>query len=167
MDSPLHHLRQRYSFFDFLFYTGLLAVPVLTALLAVGSRSRWGLIGYILVACLAATLVVKFYCSRCPHYTREDKLLRCIFFWNLPKIFPARPGDLNTVDKLVAWGAPAVVTAFPLFWLYREPLLLLIYVVSGSVFAAAVRRHECHRCIYFACPMNSVPASQKNEYSSS
>jgi hypothetical protein len=162
MEALQHGLRQRYSFFDFLFYTGLLAVPALTALLAIGSRSRWGLIGYILVAGLAVTLVVKFYCSRCPHYTREGRLLRCIFFWNLPKFFPARPGDLNATDKLVAWGAPAVVAAFPLFWLYRQPILLLIYLVSGSVFAAAVRRHECHRCIYFACPMNSVPASRKN-----
>ncbi|MEJ2640829.1 MAG: hypothetical protein P8010_14755 [Desulfosarcinaceae bacterium] len=161
MDLSPQALRQRYTFSDFLFYIGLLAVPVLTALLGIGSRSRWGLLLYILLAGLAVVLVMKFYCSRCPHYTREDKLLRCIFFWNLPKPFAPRPGDLNATDKLVAWVSPAVVSAFPLYWLYREPMLLLIYIVSGSVFAAAVRRHECHRCIYFACPMNKVPQARK------
>jgi uncharacterized membrane protein YuzA (DUF378 family) len=162
MDLSPQALRQRYTFSDFLFYIGLLAVPVLTALLGIGSRSRWGLLLYILLAGLAVALVMKFYCSRCPHYTREDKLLRCIFFWNLPKFFAPRPGNLNTVDKLVAWGSPAVVSAFPLIWLYREPVLLSIYLISGTVFAAAVRRHECHRCIYFACPMNTVPPSQRD-----
>jgi hypothetical protein len=111
--------------------------------------------------------VLKFYCSRCPHYTRDEKLLRCIFFWNLPKIFAPRPGKLNTVDKLVAWGPPMVVLAFPLIWLYREPVLLLIYIVSGSVFAAAVRRHECQRCVYFACPLNQVPQEKRSGQSPS
>lgn len=167
METFPHSLRQRYSFSDFLFYIGLLAVPVLTAALAIGAHSRWGLIAYVLLAVTAVGLVMKFYCSRCPHYTRDERLLRCIFFWNLPKIFPPRPGKLTTVDKLVAWGSPMVILAFPLIWLYREPVLLLIYVISGAVFAAAVRRHECHRCIYFACPMNKVPPPQRKGSSQS
>lgn len=151
-------LRQQYTFFDFLFYTGLLAVPIITAALAIGRHSLWGLLAFAALAVGAVGLVLKLFCSRCPHYTRNTKLLRCIFFWNLPKFFPPRPGRLDAIDKVAIWAAPAVLLCFPLIWLYREPGLLVVYGLSLAVFLAAVRRHECHRCIYAACPLNKAPA---------
>jgi hypothetical protein len=85
-----------------------------------------------------------------------------MFFWNLPKIFPARPGDLDNRDRLVAWLSPLIVLAFPLYWLLQESGLLVVYGLSLVGFAATVRRHECHRCIYFGCPMNQVPTEMRH-----
>jgi hypothetical protein len=154
-------LRRRYAFSDFLYYTCLLAVPVITAALAIGRDSLWWLGGFAVLAVGAVVLVLKYYCTRCPHYARNEKRLRCMFFWNLPKSFPPRPGDLGTRDRLVAWVSPVVVLALPLIWLIKEPGLLAVYGLSLVGFAATVRRHECGRCIYFACPMNKVPAETR------
>ncbi|WP_319526134.1 hypothetical protein [uncultured Desulfosarcina sp.] len=163
MEQCSKELRERYTFFDFLFYTCLLAVPLLAAAVAIGRNTVGGLLVFILLAVVAAGLVLKFFCSRCPHYTREDKLLRCMFFWDLPKFFAARPGELDTRDRIVTWAAPAVLLAFPLIWLIHEPDLLAIFLLSLAGFAAAVRRHECHRCIYFACPINKASDEMKDE----
>lgn len=163
MEPCSKELRERYTFFDFLFYTCLLAVPLLTAAVAVARHTLGGLLVFILLAVVAAGLVLKFFCSRCPHYTRENKLLRCMFFWNLPKLFAPRPGKLDTRDKIVTWTTPAVLLAFPLIWLIHEPDLLAIFLLSLAGFAAAVRRHECHRCIYFACPLNKTSEEMKSE----
>jgi hypothetical protein len=136
---------------------------VLTAAVAIGRQTVGGLLAFIVLAVGAVGLILKFFCSRCPHYTRDEKLLRCIFFWNLPKFFAPRPGELDTRDKIVTWGAPSVLLAFPLLWLVHEPELLAIYLLSLAGFAAAVRRHECHRCIYFACPLNKTPTEVETE----
>ena len=162
MDGCAEGLKQRYTFGDYLFYTGQLAVPLLTAGLAIGRQTWLGLIGYVLLCAGGVALVLKFYCSRCPHYTREETSLRCIFFWNLPKFFAPRPGALDKTDKLVLWVAPLALLGIPFVWLVHEPGLLAIYTLSTVIFAAAVRRHECHRCIYFACPLNQVPEAQRN-----
>jgi hypothetical protein len=161
MDPCSKELRERYTFFDFLFYTCLLAVPLLTAAVGIARHTLGGLLVFIFLAVAGMGLILKFFCSRCPHYTREDKLLRCIFFWNLPKFFAARPGELNSRDRIVTWAAPAVLLAFPLIWLIHEPDLLAIFLLSLAGFAAAVRRNECHRCIYFSCPLNKASAEMK------
>jgi hypothetical protein len=161
MEPCPKELKERYTLSDFLFYTCLLVVPLLTAAIAIGRHTIAGLIGFFILAVVAVSLVLKFFCSRCPHYTRDDKLLRCIFFWNLPKFFAPRPGELNATDRLVAWAAPAVLLAFPLMWLVHELDLLVIFLLSLANFAAAVRRHECLRCIYYACPLNKVPEGRK------
>ncbi|BBO72724.1 hypothetical protein DSCW_01410 [Desulfosarcina widdelii] len=163
MEPCSKELRERYDFFDFLFYTCLLAVPLLTAAVGIARNTLGGLLVYILLIVVAVILVLKFFCSRCPHYAREDKLLRCIFFWDLPKFFAARPGELDTRDRIVTWAAPAALLAFPLIWLIHEPDLLAIFLLSLAGFAATVRRHECHRCIYFACPINKVSEEMKGK----
>ena len=161
MEPCANELKERYTFYDFLFYICLLAVPMLTAAIAIGRHTLGGLIVFIFLAVAAVGLVLKHFCSRCPHYTRDEKLLRCIFFWNLPKFFAPRPGELDAKDRLVTWAAPAVLLAYPLIWLVHEFDLLAIFLLSLAGFAAAVRRHECHRCIYFACPLNKVPEESR------
>ncbi len=155
-------LRDRYSFRDFLFYTSLLAVPIFTAILAIFKHSFLSAIAFIVLAAGMTALILKFFCTRCPHYNCEGKRLQCIFFWGLPKFFNPRPGALNMVDKLVAFGAPAVLLVFPLYWLFKEPGLLVLYLLSLSGFGASIYRNECKRCIYYECPVNKVPEAIRN-----
>ncbi|MCJ7830114.1 MAG: hypothetical protein MUP74_01885, partial [Desulfobacterales bacterium] len=76
-------LKTRYRFADFLFYTCLLAVPLLTAILAILKHSVLGAVVFGALAVVVTALLLKFYCTRCPHYTREGKRLKCLFFWGL------------------------------------------------------------------------------------
>ena len=155
-------LKTRYRFSDFLFYTCLLAVPIITAMIAIFHSSVWWLVTFVVLAVVMTALILKFYCTRCPHYTREDKSLKCIFFWGLPKFFDKRPGALNLVDKLVVFSASAVLLLFPLYWLMMKPGLLVVYILSLIGFGVAIYRNECEQCIYFECPMNKVPETIKN-----
>jgi hypothetical protein len=160
----LNELKTRYHFKDFLFYICLIAVPIVTALLAIAKASLAGALGFTGLFLAMAGLILRFYCTRCPHYTRGERRLKCIFFWGLPKIFSPRPGSLRVVDKITALAASAILLIFPLYWLVREPGLLLIYLLSLAAFGSAIYRIECQRCIFFECPANRVPQSIKKVY---
>jgi len=163
MITSRDEMRTHYRFRDFLHYTCLLAVPVLTAILAILKHSVFWAVLFVGVAAAMTVLILKFYCTRCPHYTREDGHLRCMFFWGLPKPFSPRPGALNLVDKAVAFAAPAVLLILPLYWLFKEPGLLVLYLLSLAGFGATIYRNECDRCIYYECPVNRIPEGIKNQ----
>ena len=155
-------LRERYTFVDFLYYMTLLAVPAFTAFYAIANYSVAWLIFYV-VLCLAAGIVIlRFYCTHCPHYTRESRTIRCMFMWGIPKLFASRPGPLRLLDKAVALLVPSILVVFPLFWLLQQPGLMLIYILSLIAFLSTVRKHECRRCIYFDCPVNKAPEDMKS-----
>jgi hypothetical protein len=162
MDLHKPPLRERYTFIDFLYYMTLLIVPVFTAFYAISNNSSGWLIFYILL-CIAATAVIyRFYCSHCPHYTREGRTTQCMFFWGMPKFFKPRPGPLSLLDKTVAFMAPAILIIFPLYWLFQQIGLLIIFGLSLIAFLSTVRRNECRRCIYFDCPANKAPEEMKS-----
>lgn len=163
MDMHKHPpLRERYTLMDFLYYTTLLTVPVFTAFYAISKDSTGWLILYIFLCIAATALIYRFYCSHCPHYTREGRATRCMFFWGMPKFFKPQPGPLGFLDKTLAVISPAVVFIFPLYWLFQHMGLLVIFALSLIAFLSTVRRNECRRCIYFNCPVNTVPEDLKS-----
>jgi hypothetical protein len=164
MNHPRMQLKTRYKFSDFLFYIVLLSVPLVTAVLAILKNSLWWTIVFIGIGSASAALILRFYCTRCPHYSRDGKNLKCIFFWGLPKFFNKRPGKLDVSDRVIAFSAMTVLLMFPLYWLLKVPGLLIVYVLSLIGLGAAIFRNECDRCIYFECPANRVPESVKDEY---
>ena len=149
-------LKTHYSFSDFLFYICLLSVPFITAAVAILKYSIGWLIVFAIMGVGVTVIILRFYCSHCPHYTREGKKLKCIFFWGVPKPFKKRPGKLDVTDKMITFIATVVLLIFPLYWLLMELGLLIIYVLSLIGLGAAIYRNECERCIYFECPMNKV-----------
>ena len=161
MSLSRKELKAHYRFTDFLFYICLLSVPLVTAIVAIYKNSIWWTIAFAAIFIGVTAIILRFYCTRCPHYTREGNSLKCIFFWGLPKFFNKRPGKLDAVDMLVTFGATAVLLVFPIYWLLMEPGLLIIYILSLVGFGAAIYRNECKRCIYFECPANRVPAEIK------
>lgn len=155
-------LKDHHQFRDFLYWNIVAAVPIVSASLAIIRNSISWFIIY-LVVCIAVVLVVyKFYCSHCPHYIYGGNSTKCMFFWGVPKIFAPRPGPLSFFEKAVSMAAPCVVILFPLYWLIREPGLLVIFILSTVVLATTARRYECRRCVYFECPSNCVPEEMRN-----
>lgn len=152
-----NELKTRYSFSDFLFYICLFSVPFVTAFISILKTSIYWSIAFVGLAIGITVLILRFYCTHCPHYTREEKYLKCIFFWGLPKFFTTRPGTLPAVDKVITFSATALLVLFPIYWLRMTPGLLAVYALSLVGFFAAIYRNECHRCIYIECPANRVP----------
>jgi hypothetical protein len=164
MDISHPQLRQRYAFSDFLYYTALAAVPFFSAFYAIYIRSIAWLVLYMLLCLLSITLLYRYYCTHCPHYARKGKLTKCMFFWGMPKFFQRRTGPLRFLDKGLAFIAAAVTIVFPLYWLFQQPGLLVIFLLSLIVFLVTIRRNECRRCLYFGCPANKAAKTlQPNE----
>lgn len=156
-------LKTHHTFFDFLYWNLVVAVPLITACIAILKNSFVWFIFYIIVCIFLVILIYRFYCTHCPHYIQGADTTKCMFFWKIPKYFKPRPGPLNIFDKAVSLIAPAILILFPLYWLYMQLDLLLIYLLSLAVLGATIRRYECGRCIYFHCPVNCVPEGIKSE----
>jgi hypothetical protein len=155
-------LRENYSFTDFLYYITLLAVPIFTAFYAISIQSNGWLIFYMVLCIAAGVIIIRFYCTHCPHYTRDSRTIRCMFMWGMPRFFESRPGPLSLLDKAVALVVPTILVVFPLYWLLQQPGLIVIFILSLIVFLSTVRKNECRRCIYFDCPANKVPEDMKS-----
>jgi hypothetical protein len=149
-------LKYSYSFPDFLYYIGLLAIPVVTAFTVVLDRSGAAALIYLLVLLGSVPVMLRFFCTHCPHYCSNENTLKCIFFWGLPKLFRQRTGPLSMMEKCLSVSALALVILFPVYWMLQTPGLFIIYLLSIVLFGASVRRNECPRCIYTACPANRV-----------
>jgi hypothetical protein len=147
-------LKYRYSFSDFLFYIALLAIPVITAIVAILDKSIAGTVIFFLILMASIPIILRFFCTHCPHYCRDEKTLKCIFFWGLPKFFKQRPGSLSFTEKLISIAGPTMVLLYPVYWILQEPGLFIIYLLSVITLFASVRRNECPRCIYTECPVN-------------
>lgn len=163
MTYQKHPLKKNHSFTDYLYWNVLLAVPVVTAVVAIHRYSISWMVFFLLLALGATALILRFYCVHCPHYIRGGRTLNCMFFRSLPKVFSPRPGPPGRTDIAVAVIATAALILFPVYWLIREPGLLTVYLLSLTGFIATIHRNECGRCIYFECPANRVAEAMKVE----
>ena len=155
-------LKEQHRFGDYLYWNLMAAVPLLTALVAVGSVSIVWLIIYLIVCAGMLAVITFFFCTHCPHYLRSGATIQCMFFWRVPKFFKPKPSALSLIDKLAALAAPAVMALIPLYWLLMRPSLLLIYLLSLAAFAWTMRRYECPRCTFADCPSNCAPMPTKD-----
>lgn len=154
MNNPA--IKKDHSFSDFLYWNIFLALPLFTAILAIFKHSVLWMILYIVISALMLVTICKFFCTHCPHYDK-GKTIKCMFFWRFPRLFNYRPGPYRFRDKFMTILATIVLLGFPVYWLFLEPGLLIIYVLSLIVFFISVRRNECVRCIHRHCPVNSAP----------
>ncbi len=91
MDAPESPcLKEKHTFFDYVYRVLVLAVPLVTAAMAMYRASLAWFIVYLVVAAGLAIVVMRAFCSHCPHYTTGDKILRCMFFREGPQGRAAR-----------------------------------------------------------------------------
>lgn len=148
-------LKTSYTFADYLSWTLLTLIPVLTAVYGIYRASiAWTLIYLIVLIFCFAVIIYRFFCTHCPHYKNSGRSTKCIFLWGVPAYFTPRPGPLNFFDKLMVFLGFIIALAFPVYWLLADPLLLLIYAISWAVLSIFLYRYECIRCIHRDCPMN-------------
>lgn len=156
MNNAKGLLKTRHTFLDFIYWNLVVAVPFIAACVAIARHSIIWLTGYIICCILLAVVILRFYCTHCPHYLRDTSKLTCMFYWGIPKHFKSRPEPLSVFDKIVATLVIILIILLPAYWLWLQPGLLAIYLLSWGVAITTLRRYECHRCVYFACPSNCV-----------
>ncbi len=164
MNEPKSRLKAHHLFTDYIYWILVASVPIITASVAICKNSLVWLMLYLAVLILFAVILLRFYCTHCPHYIRGEKVIRCMFFWGVPKYFKQRPGPLKVYEKAVTIIATVIVALLPIYWLIERPEFLIIYIFSIAVLVMTIRRYECCRCIYFDCPSNSV-GKPGSEYS--
>ena len=148
-------LKNAFTFSDFLAWTLLALIPILTAVYAISRVSlTWTAVYLIVLGVCFAGIIYRFFCTHCPHYKNAGRTTKCIFLWGVPGYFEPRPGPLGFFDKFMVFAGFAVAVGFPLYWLAAKPLLLVVYAISWAVLAAFLNKYECIRCINDNCPMN-------------
>jgi hypothetical protein len=58
----------------------------------------------------------------------------------------------------------AVLTFFPVYWLWQELPLLVIYFLGMGDLVLSIALHECSRCLNFECGHCTVPEELRQEY---
>ena len=166
MATSPDRLKTRHGFNDYMYWTLFFAIHFITALVAISKHSTAWLICYVIVGISILILILKFYCSHCPHYVCKGKTVKCMFFWGVPKLFEPKPGPLGPSEKAVTLVLSVLWILFPVYWLILEPGLLVIYWLSLLVFVLTVKKNECARCVYFHCPVNAVPEDVRSRFES-
>ena len=150
-------LVKRHRGSDCLYWNLFLALPFISACIAIGRVSILWLIGYIaLTLLILAVVIFRFFCTHCPHYVQAEKKVQCMFIWGVPKYFKDNDQPYSVTEKIVIILALIVWIAFPLYWLYRQIGLLTIYILCLSSFTLTLWKYECVRCLHFNCPANRV-----------
>jgi len=113
----------------------------------------WGLI--FLAFCTLGFFVGILYtlCAHCPYpYEYSD----CLFFPHkfIKKLFRHRPGPLAILDKIGLCVSLAGAVIFPQYWLFKNPVLLILFWVFCIPAWASLPLYLCKRCRNFECPIN-------------
>jgi hypothetical protein len=150
--------------YEWLYWGLLILTPVIIASVAIARYSLEWTAYYLITAFFMQIIIFRFLCTHCPHYCKEGKLLRCMFLWNVPKIFRPRPGAWKSIDKIMLSFAGGVTILFPGYWLWKDKLLLVLYILTGLIFVITLKKFECGRCTYFDCMSNSVPEAMRKQF---
>ena len=131
---------------------GLFVAVLVVGAVAVFRHSQvFGWIYLVMATLGQLVLIMPNLCAHCPYpYQYNDCLLapaglmRTIFSYRGPLISPG--GRL----ALAAGGAGLIL--IPQYWLFQEPLLLLVFWVLLLPFLAFFRLYLCRRCRHTGCP---------------
>lgn len=159
MENLPNKLKYYHSFTDYLYWSIVALVPLVTAAIAICKYSLMWFVVYVVLLVTLVAVIMKFYCSHCPHYINGKRVIQCMFFWGVPKFFQERPGSLALHERIITLIAALIIMLLPLYWLIQLPAFLAIYVLSLMVLTMTIRRYECSRCIYVDCPLNNVADS--------
>ncbi|MCG6895293.1 MAG: hypothetical protein LJE65_16955 [Desulfobacteraceae bacterium] len=158
MSAPQLTHKNRYTFGDYLYWTLLLSVPFVSAIISAWRTSVPLVFGYLAILVAMSVALIRFFCIRCPHYGNGKRnRTQCIFQWGIPALFEKRQGPYTKVELGLTIAAGAVIVLLPLTWLRAHLPLLLVYCLSVAVIAATLRRFECTRCIHGHCPSHCAP----------
>lgn len=163
-ECDVSYLKKEHKPYDCLFWGMIVSIPIIIACVSIARNSVYWFVVYLAVFIISQILIYKFLCTHCPHYCKKSKKLQCMFLWNMLKIFKPKPGSWKLIDKIVIPVSIITICLFPIYWIWQDKLLFIIYIISGINFMLTLKKYECSRCIYFHCPMNSVTENKRKKF---
>lgn len=147
----------------FIHYKLLTLVPVSAALTALLRHGESLLRPALYVGlCLAHAGIMN--AAKCPHYRMGDRTFACFIWWRTPRLWADRSGpEAAWVGRYAAIGM-AVLTFFPVPWLWQELPLLLLYFLGIGGLVMSIGLNECSRCLNLDCAHCAVPEALRREY---
>ncbi len=115
----------------------------------------WGVIYTIYFGVGPFYLLGRHFCSHCPYPCEHST---CLFQpYQIPKkLFKYKPTPMTTLDKIITFFSFAPMSIIPLFWLYKNPCLLIIFITANVAMYGAFFFYFCKRCRNYNCPINRV-----------
>ena len=93
-------------------------------------------------------------CPRCPHlHVYND----CLQFppkmskWIVKK---QKSTPFSTYEKVVFYAIFILIPAFPIYWLLSNPVLLIAFLITASMWYSGQLFYFCKRCRVKECPFN-------------
>lgn len=166
MACPAAALWSKPSLSRFVYYKLLTLIPVSAALIGItrhASSILWTA-GYVALCLAHAAVMNAIKCPHCPYYRMGDKTFSCFIWWKAPRLYQPRPGPESRFVAVYAPIGMAVLTIYPVFWLWQEWELLLLYLLSIVVLVLSIGYNECSRCLNFDCGHNTVSEGIRKEY---
>ncbi len=163
-ECDISYLKTEHKPYDCLYWCMMVLIPIIISCVLIARDSIYWFVVYLIVFIILQILINKSLCTHCPHYCKKTKKLQCMFQWNTPKIFKAKPVPLKLIDKMVILISIIIICLFPIYWIWQDKLLFIIYIISGINFIFTLKKYECHRCIYFYCPGNSVTENKRKKF---
>jgi hypothetical protein len=158
-------LKTQHSIKDRLYWNFLNLLPFLVGSISIARDSIKWVAVYIGIALFFFLVIeLRFVCTHCFYYIRSKGCVKCMMFSGVPKIFKDRPGFHTPFEKIIIVLGVFSVFLFPVYWLFRDPLLLGAYVISWGLFFFTVWRYGCIRCINFEFPVNRAPAEMRSDF---
>lgn len=153
----------------FVYYKILTLVPVscaLTAMLRHGESLLWPFL-YVGVCLVHAGIMNAAKCPHCAYYKMGDRTFACFIWWGAPKLWADRDRPERPWVKRYALLGITVLTLFPVYWLWQEWPLLVIYFLGIGGLVMSIFLNECTRCLHFDCGNCGVSEELRREYLSS
>jgi len=109
---------------------------------------------------------IRVMCSHCPHYAEAGGSLKCWANYGSPKLWRYRPGPMSRVEKVVFWVGLILIFGYPivLFLMVAEWGLAVLYGIAVVGAYLFMRKAMCSQCMNFACPLNLVGESEREEF---
>ena len=150
----------------FIFYKLATFIPAFVGTYAIFhySESIGWVIGYFALFLVHVSIIFRLKCTHCSYYKAPGKHLNCMWLWGIPKIFKANPKPESGFNKFYVPTGMAVVTLYPVYWLFNSWVLLIIYFSSIAVLVSSLFLFTCSKCTYFECSHNQVPKEIKEKY---
>jgi hypothetical protein len=166
VDCPGTALEATPTLGRFLYYKILTAVPVFAALVAIARHADawyWPFV-YVVVCLVHAGIMYTIKCPYCAYYKLEGKKHRCFIWWGVPKLYEPRTGQEPKFVGIYAKIGMLVLAFFPVYWLWSDWVLLVVYFLSLVGLVVSIGMHQCPRCLHFDCAHNQVPEDVKELY---
>lgn len=128
----------------------LVGLASVLGLVVIAIHSRvWGLI-FLGVMVGAPQVIVRSYCAKCACKEHCAHVLP----GKAAMVFAKEPGPYTSIELLSMACAVGLLLGLPQFWLWRTPLLGIIYWALAGIAFFQIRLAVCPRCTNTHCPLS-------------